>query len=72
MALILLAKFHIQIKLSGIVGSEWVFMQKITSSIDFFRREYEEELQNETIKTIHTTFQNLRDIDIIVIYIDLL
>uniref|UniRef100_U9TNZ4 Uncharacterized protein n=1 Tax=Rhizophagus irregularis (strain DAOM 181602 / DAOM 197198 / MUCL 43194) TaxID=747089 RepID=U9TNZ4_RHIID len=36
------------------------------------QREYEEELQNETIKTIHTTFQNLRDIDIIVIYIDLL
>src|SRR6266516_8094677 len=33
MVLILLAKFHFQIKLGGIVGSEWFFMQKITFSI---------------------------------------
>ncbi|GBC17893.1 hypothetical protein GLOIN_2v1761146 [Rhizophagus irregularis DAOM 181602=DAOM 197198] len=33
------------------------------------RREYEEESQNETVKTIYTTSQNLRDIGIITIYI---
>jgi len=35
---------------------------------DFFRREYEES-PNETVKTIHTTLQNLQDIGIITIYI---
>ena len=36
---------------------------------DFFRREYEEESRNETVKTIYTTLQNLRDTGIITIYI---
>ncbi|GBC01873.1 hypothetical protein RclHR1_04360018 [Rhizophagus clarus] len=36
---------------------------------NFFRREYEEKLQNEMIKTIHTTLQNLRDVGVITIYI---
>ena len=36
---------------------------------NFFRREYEEESQNEMIKTIHTTLQNLRDVGVITIYI---
>ena len=36
---------------------------------DFFKHEYEQELQNETIKTIHTTLQDPQDIGIITIYI---
>ena len=35
---------------------------------DFFRCEYEESQNNETIKTIHIILQNLRDISIIKIY----
>ena len=36
---------------------------------NFFRHEYEEESQNETIKTIHTILQNLQDVGVITIYI---
>jgi len=36
---------------------------------DFFKHEYEQELRNETIKTIHTTLQDPQDIGIITIYI---
>ncbi|RGB26376.1 hypothetical protein C1646_770492 [Rhizophagus diaphanus] len=36
---------------------------------EVLKREYEEESQNETVKTIYTTLQNLRDTGIITIYI---
>ncbi|GBB83492.1 hypothetical protein RclHR1_01020033 [Rhizophagus clarus] len=63
MVLILLVKFHFQIKPDGIAGFEWYFMQKnhIQYWADFFEHEYEES-RNETVKAIRATLQNLQDI----------